>query len=94
MLIAYSKWDEATSEYLLIVVNLDPHHVQSGMLTLETEHFPIPASGSYEVQDLLSDRTFVWAGPRNYVSLDPSEQPAHIFRIGAAGNHARAAGRE
>ena len=94
MLIAYSRWDEATSDHLLIVVNLDSHRSQGGWVTLDIEHIAVPTSVRYEVQDLLNDRTYVWTGLRNYVSLDPSGQPAHILRIGAAGKPARGAGRE
>jgi starch synthase (maltosyl-transferring) len=89
MLMAYSKWDDATSDCLLVVVNLDPHHVQSGWVTVDLEHAIVPSAEPYEVLDLLSDRAYVWKGPRNYVSLDPASQPAHIFRIDTAGSTTR-----
>ncbi len=83
-LIAYSRWDEATSDSLLVVVNLDPHHTQDGWVTVDLERAAVPTPERYVVRDLLTDRTYTWTGLRNYVSLDPSVQPAHIFRIGVA----------
>ena len=93
MLIAYSKWDESTSERVLVVVNMDPSHTQSGWVTMDVEHSAIPARAPYEVLDLLSDRTYTWTGPRNFVSLDPFEHPAHIFNVGAAGPPTLGSGR-
>ena len=31
--------------------------------------------------DLLTDARYVWHGSRNFVQLDPSILPAHIFRV-------------
>jgi len=78
-LIAYSRWDAETAEWLLIIVSLDAHKPQSGWLTLG----PMDAerAAPYEVSDLLSGRTFRWAGPRNFVSLGPETHMAHIFRV-------------
>ncbi len=81
MLIAYRKWDEEKSEQLLIVVNMDARHPQAGWVTLDIESLGFSGQSSYQVQDLLDDRTYVWTGPRNYVALRPRERPAHIFRI-------------
>ena len=38
---------------------------------------------AFEVHDLITDTTYVWHGPHNYVRLDPHDEPAHIFRIQA-----------
>jgi len=86
MLIAYSKWDEATAEHLLVVVNMDPHHPQQGWLTMSGGLSDTPADAPYKVRDLLDDTIYEWNGLRNYVSLDPSERQAHIFRVDSAGN--------
>ena len=81
MLIAYSKTCEAGADSILVVANLDPHHTQSGWLRLDQPALGLPASGSFQVHDLLSGSRFLWEGPRNFVSLDPNHAPAHIFRI-------------
>jgi starch synthase (maltosyl-transferring) len=36
---------------------------------------------SYQVHDLLTDVRYVWHGSRNYVQLNPTVLPAHIFRV-------------
>jgi starch synthase (maltosyl-transferring) len=80
-LISYSKTSEDGSESVLMVVNLDPQHAQSGWLELDLEALGLPADRVFQVHDLLSDARFLWQGPRNYVALEPQSVPAHIFRI-------------
>jgi starch synthase (maltosyl-transferring) len=79
-LLAYSKTRDS-GDSILVVVNVDPHHAQTGWLQLDLETLGLPASGTFQVHDLLSGQRFLWQGPRNFVSLDPSRAPAHIFRI-------------
>ncbi len=43
--------------------------------------FGLSESEAYQVHDLLTDARYTWHGSRNYVELDPSTQPAHIFRV-------------
>jgi starch synthase (maltosyl-transferring) len=47
-------------------------------------HLPFEAWGlkpdsTLHVTDLLSDETYHWRGPRNYVRLDPELRVAHIL---------------
>ncbi len=79
-LVAYSK-TRAGGDSVLVAVNVDPHHTQSGWLQLDLATLGLPESGTYQVHDLLSGQRFLWQGPRNFVSLDPGRAPAHIFRI-------------
>lgn len=80
-LIAYSKSREGDTDSVLVVVNVDPHHVQSGWLQLDQAALGLPADAPFQVHDLLSGARYLWQGPRNYVALDPNHSPAHIFRI-------------
>jgi starch synthase (maltosyl-transferring) len=79
-LVAYSK-TRGSGDSVLVAVNVDPHHAQSGWLQLDLATLGLPESGTYQVHDLLSGQRFLWQGPRNFVSLDPARGPAHIFRI-------------
>ena len=79
-LIGYLK-SEAAGNVILTVVNLDPHHVQSGWIELDMGSLGIDAAAPYQVHDLLSDQRYQWRGGRNYVMLDPQRMPAHIFRL-------------
>ncbi len=81
-LIAYSKRDESGENVILVCANLDPHHRQSGWVELELEPLGLTPEEAFQVHDLLGDARYLWQGPRNYVELDPSAQPAHVFRIG------------
>jgi starch synthase (maltosyl-transferring) len=33
------------------------------------------------MNDLLTDKKYIWQGSRNYVELNPTVLPAHIFRV-------------
>jgi len=80
-LIAYSKATDDLSDVVLVVVNLDPHHVHSGWLELPLDVLGLPANEPYQVHDLLGEGRYLWHGSRNYVELDPRASPAQIFRI-------------
>jgi starch synthase (maltosyl-transferring) len=80
-LIAYLKIDEASSNAVLTVVNLDPHHAQSGWLELDLGALQLEAQQPFQVHDLLSDQRYIWRGRYNYVLLEPQRAPAHIFRV-------------
>ena len=45
------------------------------------EELKLGADEAYQVHDLLTDARYVWRGSRNFVQLDPSILPAHIFRV-------------
>ena len=80
-LICYTKESEDRTNLLLIVVNLDPHHTQSGFISLPLGDLEIPFDRGYEAEDLLTGERYLWHGPRNYVELNPSRQTGHIFKI-------------
>jgi starch synthase (maltosyl-transferring) len=80
-LVCYSKHTENHADVILVVVNLDPHHTQSGWVELSTEALDLPLDAHYQVHDLLSDSRYLWHGRRNFIELDPSVVPAHIFRV-------------
>jgi starch synthase (maltosyl-transferring) len=80
-LLAYSKATPDGANVVVVVVNLDPHHVHSGWLRLPLEDLGLDPAQPYQVHDLLSDARYFWTGPRNYVELDPAASPAHVFRV-------------
>ncbi|HEX7043387.1 MAG TPA: alpha-1,4-glucan--maltose-1-phosphate maltosyltransferase [Burkholderiales bacterium] len=81
MLICYSKTSAAADNTIVCVVNLDPHHVQSGWVHLPLSEFGLDPHQPYQAHDLLSDARYLWSGERNYVELNPHVIPAHIFRL-------------
>ena len=80
-LIAYSKRSPDGSNIILVVVNLDPRNTQSGWLDLDLEPLGLAADRPFEVHDLLTGSRYGWGGRWNFVSLDPTSVPAHLFRI-------------
>ncbi len=77
----YSKVTAARDSIVLVAVNLDPFHTQSGTVEVPLADFGIRESDSYEVRDLLTGENFLWRGTRNFVSLDPRNRPAHVLRV-------------
>jgi starch synthase (maltosyl-transferring) len=80
-LIAYSKSADDGSGTILVVVNLDPRHTQSGWVELPLEEFGLGDAAPFQGHDLLSGARFLWQGRRFYVALDPFTVPAHIIRL-------------
>jgi starch synthase (maltosyl-transferring) len=80
-LIAYSKATEDLSDIILVIVNLDPRYKQSGWVEVPLADFKLAPNQSYQVHDLLTDARYLWQGARNYVELNPSVLPAHIFKV-------------
>ncbi|MGZ6341094.1 MAG: alpha-1,4-glucan--maltose-1-phosphate maltosyltransferase, partial [Candidatus Limnocylindrales bacterium] len=80
-LIAYSKSTADLSTQVLVVVNLDPHHLQSGFVELSLDELRIDPHQPYQVHDLLTDARYLWHGPHNFVELRPEGFPANIFAI-------------
>ncbi len=82
-LIAYIKATPDLSDILLVVVNLDPNHVQSGWVRLPIFDLGLAADPgqTYQVHDLIGDSRYLWHGESNFVQLDPHASPAHIFRV-------------
>jgi len=81
MLLCYSRRSAQDDNVLLVVVNLDPHHAQSGWLDLDLWELGIAPDAAYQAHDLIGDGRYLWRGPRNFVSLEPSSMPAQIFRL-------------
>ena len=80
-LLFYERVTEDLSNILLIAVNLDPYHKQSGWVKVPIRQLGIEPGQSYLVHDLLGDGKYIWQGEKNYVELDPRESPAHIFLV-------------
>ncbi len=80
-LLFYGKTTEDFSNIILVVVNLDPFHTQGGWVQVPIAELGIAPDQSYLVHDLISDDKYIWQGERNYVELNPTSLPAHVFRV-------------
>jgi starch synthase (maltosyl-transferring) len=79
-IICFSKTSEDDGS-ILVILNLNPFHWEEGSTSLNLDALGIEPGQPFEVHDLLTDTTYVWHGPDNYVRLDPLQEPAHIFRV-------------
>jgi starch synthase (maltosyl-transferring) len=78
-LIAYVKATRDRSNVLLIVVNLDPNHRQSGWVEVDLEQLELSPDVPFDVHDLLTDARYQWRARRNYVELTAGM--GHIFAV-------------
>jgi len=58
-----------------------PTYEQSGILELDLAALGLDPGRPFDVHDLLTDAHYQWQGPSNFVRLDPSGVPTHIFRV-------------
>jgi len=80
-LLCYAKTAQGHDNTIVVVVNLDPHHVHSGWVTLDLEALGVAQESAFQMHDLLSGSRFLWQGSRGFVMLDPARSPAHVFRV-------------
>jgi starch synthase (maltosyl-transferring) len=80
-LLCYGKRTEGGEDVILTVVNLDPHHAQSGWVDLDLEALGIDEHRPFQAHDLLTGAHFLWYGRRNFVSLDPHGAGAHVLHL-------------
>jgi starch synthase (maltosyl-transferring) len=80
-LVAYGRSVPDGGDTVVVVVNLDPHHPQSGWLELPVERLGLDPERPFQVHDLLGGARYLWHGRRNFVALDPQAAPAHVFRL-------------
>ncbi|MEZ0156812.1 alpha-glucosidase C-terminal domain-containing protein, partial [Streptomyces griseorubens] len=76
--LAYSK--RQGSDVVLVVVNLDPHHVQEATVSLDMPQLGLDWHESVPVRDELAGETYHW-GSTNYVRLEPGRAPAHVLHV-------------
>jgi starch synthase (maltosyl-transferring) len=74
-IIAYSKSAADGAQSLLMVVNLDPRHMQHG-------HVEAPFDRDvFVVRDLLDDERYTWRRGWNYVRFDPGVRQGHVLML-------------
>jgi starch synthase (maltosyl-transferring) len=80
-LIAYARGDADSEDVVVVVVCLSPHHAAAGWIELPVEELGLDVERPFQMHDLLGGARYLWQGRRNYVAVDPSSSPAHIFRV-------------
>jgi starch synthase (maltosyl-transferring) len=80
-LICYSKATADGTSIVIVVVNLDVFHTQTGWVNLDLEALGLDSDRAFQAHDLLSGGRYLWHGSRNYVELTPGTLPAHVLRV-------------
>ncbi len=86
MVIAYTRGDRrnADGDLVLVVVNLDPEHVQEATVHLDLGAVGLPEWGPYRAHDELTGETYQWNGSANYVRLEPAaDRVGHVLDCSA-----------
>jgi starch synthase (maltosyl-transferring) len=79
-IIAYSKTTPDGSDTILVIVNLDPLHMQHGHVEVPLDRVGTTASdASYTVRDVIDEVNYEWRGAWNYVRFDPEIRQGHIL---------------
>jgi starch synthase (maltosyl-transferring) len=82
-LIAYVKQSHDRRDTILTVVNLDPHNVREGVVSVPAWELGLPTDRPFSAEDLLTGERYQWRDGQNYVRLDPGYLPAHILWLRA-----------
>ena len=80
-ILAYSKSSPDNANVVLTVVNIDPHHVQRGVIHLPLEELGIDTDRPFQAHELITGARYLWSGPRNVVEVNPDSMPGQIFRF-------------
>ncbi|MDN4479103.1 alpha-1,4-glucan--maltose-1-phosphate maltosyltransferase [Demequina lignilytica] len=68
------------ADTVIVIASLDPHHVQSGVVTLDMAALGLEDDARIVVDDELTGATYTW-GRDFYVRLDPAVTMAHVAAV-------------
>ncbi len=81
-IIAYLKSTDDRSSMILVVVNLDAHQRQTGYVQLPLQQLSMAGRLiNVKLQDLITGENYTWTQEWNYVELEPSKMPFHLFTL-------------
>lgn len=78
----YSKSNADKTNVILVVVNLDPYSIHQAKLQIPLDQFDVAVDESYRLHDLITGESYLCRGTQFDISVDPHDEPAHIFRLG------------
>ena len=64
---------------ILCIANLDMDNTQEGLVELDMSKLGLEEDAFYFLKDVITDESFVWRGSKNFVRLEPSKAPGHLF---------------
>ncbi len=79
-LMAFYKWNDAGTSKVLVVISLDDHYSQQGLVRLPLEDLGIYAGQEVKLKDSIPGIEYLWDREWNFVELHPN-MPFHIFEL-------------
>jgi starch synthase (maltosyl-transferring) len=76
----YSKRTPDGTNQVLVAVSLDPYAAQESVLHVPLVHLDIQPDETYQVHEVFSGQSALWAGPTAHVQLTP-ESPVALWRV-------------
>ena len=64
-----------------MAVSLNPFESQEAAVHVPIHDLGIKPDETYQLHDLITGRRYYWKGERNFVKLDPGNEPAHLFHL-------------
>lgn len=80
-LMSYIKISSDRKNIIWCIVNFDAKNTQRGHVEFPRELLDIKGEALVQLEELLLEKTYTWGINWNYVELNPSHYPAHIFRL-------------
>ncbi|CAN5583933.1 alpha-1,4-glucan--maltose-1-phosphate maltosyltransferase [soil metagenome] len=88
-LMAYSKYDPATGDTVLVVVTLNPFGPEESTLWLDMPSLGMEPYDRFWVRDEITGEEYQW-GQANYIRIDPARAVAHVLNMPLIPNELRA----
>lgn len=80
-LLYFGKRTADGSNFVLVVINLDPHNAQEAHFELPLWEMGLADDAATAGEDLMTGHRWTWYGKHQWTRLDPSQQPFGIWRI-------------
>jgi starch synthase (maltosyl-transferring) len=77
----YGKMTPDRTDVVFVAANLDTATTRATQVDVPIHELGIAPDQPYRMHELLSDIAYEWRGPRGYIELDPSHDPAQIFLL-------------
>jgi starch synthase (maltosyl-transferring) len=80
-IISYIKATEDLNNIIWCIINFDPNETQYGNVEVPKWVLNIEGPVKLRLTDLLTNEVYYWKKEVNFVKLDPSIYPGHIFKV-------------
>lgn len=77
----FGKSTRDLSDFLIFLVNLDPHHAQGAHFEVPMWEFGLADQATIGAENLRTGQKFAWTGKIQHVLLDPKVHPYLVFRL-------------